>query len=550
MSWGWLILPVLPLLALVPVVWGAKRVATWLWLVAVSPLLLAIFPPEPLGLPGLWPGALWGMADFVGRSFLALTALLWGAASWYAAADLKGDSTSRRFWVFWLLCMSGNFLLAMAGDGVSFYVGFTLMSLAAYGLVIHLGGPVPRRAGRFYLQLAVLGEMLFYAALVLRIYASDSMDFASWQLAPIGDVTALLLVIGLGIKAGFWPLHWWLPLAHPAAPPAASAVLSGAMIKAGILGLWRFLPADGLPMPDADLILVGLGGLSAIYGVVFGLLQSRVKVALAYSSISQVGYLLAILGLAWHLGGDAAAWGLLLALYAVHHGLAKGALFLGAGLTARYQLTGWQKGLMGLPALALAGLPLTGGAAVKALFKEQLAYGPFADWTLLLSLGSLATGLLVWRILWLMAGEQRRTELAKPPAGQLGPWILLSLSPLLLPWLWPGMLEPALKSLQPGTLWSALWPIGLALGVAWLAVRRQWQVPGVLRPSSTYSVLLSLKLAALLRDPPMPSLPRFTLAEGRWRSLERGWNRLWRGAVVRISVQLLALLLLLGWLWD
>src|SRR5690606_6679290 len=118
----------------------------------------------------------------------------------------------------------------------SFYVGFTLMSLSAYGLVVHLRGPAPRQAGRLYLQLAVLGEMLLYAGILLRIHeAGGALKLSDWHSAPTSPLTATLLLVGFGIKAGFWPLHVWLPLAHPAAPAAASAVLSGAMLKAGIL---------------------------------------------------------------------------------------------------------------------------------------------------------------------------------------------------------------------------------------------------------------------------------------------------------------------------
>ncbi|MEF3087993.1 hypothetical protein, partial [Bacillus altitudinis] len=91
-----------------------------------------------------------------------------------------------RFWMFWQLAVAGNLLLIIATDALSFYLGFSAMSLSAYGLIVHRGGPGPRRAGRLYLQLAICGEMLLLAGLLLRTHAADqAFDFASWQAQPI-----------------------------------------------------------------------------------------------------------------------------------------------------------------------------------------------------------------------------------------------------------------------------------------------------------------------------------------------------------------------------
>src|SRR5690606_760109 len=148
-------------------------VTPWLWLSCIPALLAAFFPPTAVPLPALWPGALWGANDLITRAFLGFTAVLWGCASIYAFASQKNHPRRLRFFGVWLLSLSGNLLLIIAQDGASFYVGFTLMSLSAYALVVHLGGAGPRQAGRLYLQLAILGEMLLYAGLLMRIYEAD-----------------------------------------------------------------------------------------------------------------------------------------------------------------------------------------------------------------------------------------------------------------------------------------------------------------------------------------------------------------------------------------
>ena len=103
------------------------------------------------------------------------------------------------------------------------------------------------------------------------------------------------LILGFGLKMGLVPLHVWMPLAHPVAPIPASAVLSGIIVKAGVIGLIRFLPLE-VPSPDWGMALVGLGLLTAFYGVLVGLTQPHAKTILAYSTVSQMGVVAAVLG--------------------------------------------------------------------------------------------------------------------------------------------------------------------------------------------------------------------------------------------------------------
>jgi len=548
-AWLWLLVPLAPLLAGLGLLTLRERAIGWLWLACVPALALVIWPMPALDLPMLWEGVRWGADDLLSRAWLGFTALLWGCAGVFASSSQRDDPKRMRFWTFWLLALSGNLLLIIATDALSFYLGFSAMSLSAYGLIVHQGGPGPRRAGRLYLQLAICGEMALLAALMLRSHAADGdFSFVAWQTLPMDGLTLLLLLIGLGLKAGFWPLHVWLPLAHPAAPAPASAVLSGAMLKAGFLGLWRCLPEqDSLLSGWAD-VLLAVGIFGAIYPALLGLCAGKAKAVLAYSSVSQMGYLLMLLALAWHHPQQRQALTVVLVLYGVHHGLAKGALFLAAGLihAGRLPRSGWL--LLAVPALAIIGLPLTSGGAVKTALKDAWHAGAFEAWLPWLTVSSLTTALLLTRALWLLHRDATDAPSSRPPVLQVLPWALLSSLSLLLPWAWPALREPMLHGLYPGGVWAALWPLLVALGIAGMAITRGWAVPAWLASMPDPVLWSSLKLKRLVQRPPL-AVPVFHPDRSRWRRRERHWNRFWNRGALALSTGLLAALLWLGWLW-
>ena len=549
----WLVVPLAPLLLALLLPVARDRITPWLWLSCVPALFAAIYGgiahQTNLNIVAVWPGAQWGAPDLLSRALLGFTSFLWAAAGIYGEVSQKHHPNRLRFHAFWLLSLSGNLLLIVAQDGTSFYVGFTLMSLSAYGLVVHLGGPRPRQAGRVYLQLAVLGEMLLYAGLMLRIYeAGGSTSFADWRHQPMGAWTAGLLFVGFGLKAGFWPLHVWLPLAHPAAPAAASAVLSGAMLKAGFLGIWRFLPETDPLLQSWAPSVIAVGLFSAFYGVALGLMQNQAKVALAFSSISQIGYLLAIIGLAWSQPEARDAWATAFALYAVHHGFAKGALFMGAGLAAYYTLRRRHWLLLSIPAVALAGLPFTSGAAVKTLLKKAASTTAFEPWLLLLSFGALATALLVARALWLMMRAQRRLDgaPAAAPRMMVVPWAILCVMPIFLPWVWPPLREALSASMSRDANWALVWPLLWAAALvivvalsAWRGAKRLMDLPNPARWAAHH-----LHRRLVMAPKPVVHAQQ---AKSKWRCWERRWNRLWQGNIFLLTTWLLFALLLLAW---
>src|ERR1700742_4686706 len=177
--------------------------------------------------------------------------------------------------------------------------------------------------------------------------------------SPWCNVVLGLIVAAFGMKIGTLPFNGWMPLNYRAAPIAAAAVLSGAGVKAGVIGMIRFLPL-GVPMEGWGEALVALGFLSAFYGVGLGLTQKNPKVVLAYSSVSQMGVILAALGAV--LAEGRADLSSDIAFYAANHLLVKAALFLTIGPLVLRSRRSAPLILATVLAFSLAGLPLTGGA--------------------------------------------------------------------------------------------------------------------------------------------------------------------------------------------
>lgn len=454
---------VLALFCLVPA-WGPRMIA--LLPLAPVPALCAVLlaPRDRLApLPGLLLDGGLLLSD-AGAMFLGGAALLWICAGAYAARFMAGDGRPAAFALFWNLVLAGNLGVFLAADIVSFYVSFALVSLMAYPLVIHDGQPASLRAGTAYVVLAVIGETALLAAFMLASLAAGGSLWIEDVRAGLGlpgspSAILWLLILGFGIKAGLMPLHVWLPVAHPAAPVPASAVLSGAIVKAGIFGLLAFLPFGApVPVEGTVLALLGFGGLFA--GALLGLAQPGGKAVLAYSTVSQMGLLMGTLGAALAAGLPAGAVLPAAALYALGHGLAKGALFLSYGL-APWCGRGWRGGLLGvtlLLALSIAGLPFTAGALAKSAVK--LPAGAFG--ATLIGLSALTTALVLARFLAVLPAG--RDGAGRPPLRLALPVLGLAGAALVLPViLYPAVAGKApFAGATPDTLLDSAWPLGLA----------------------------------------------------------------------------------------
>ncbi len=341
----------------------------------------------------------------------------------------------------------------LAHDPASFFACYALMSFAAYLLVVEAGDAAARRAGRVYITLVVIGEVVILSGLLAAVQGSEphAASAARW-----------LLWIGFGIKAGLLPLHFALPVTYGAASTAGATALAGAMVNAGLLGWLRFLVPEGAPPAGLGPAVVALGLAGAFYGVAVGVTQRDPKVLLGYSSVSQMGLMAVGVGTGLMVP---AAWPVVAAvvtLYAAHHAFAKAALFVGLGVTTR---TGSRAAWLALwlPAAALVGLPLTSGAVAKTALKATVPVLP-APWpdilAVALPIAAVGTTLLMARLLFLASPPIARAA----PAGArwtayapllaavaLGPWWLgADLSAAAASWsgaLWPGLAGGAVAAL-------------------------------------------------------------------------------------------------------
>ena len=425
--------------------------------------------------------------DQVGLGFLLFTAGIWILAAWHAQGYVAARRSS--FGVYFLLAMAGNFGLILAQDMVGFYLFFALMSFASYGLVVHERTAPVRHAGMVYIVLVVFGEVLIFSGMAGVATLTGTIVFTDIGAAWIGQGRGALffgaLFLGFGIKAGALPLHVWLPLAHPAAPTPASAVLSGAMIKAGLLGWLRFLPIGEAALPGWGALCTGLGAAAFIAAALYGCLQSNSKALLAYSSISKMGLMTMAVGVVLAEPVSAPVVVPCILLFATHHCFCKGALFLSVSIDHHHVSPGPLRWLVSLflllPPLSLAGFALTSGALAKAAMKSGLTASMSAvaetGLAALLLINSLLTAALMFRFCW-----QRFNSSAHPlqPPGRASylAWGtsvgIVIVSPFLLLIMYPESVS--VKMFDPAVLWDAFWPVVLVFGIGAVLVYRSWLV--------------------------------------------------------------------------
>lgn len=443
---------------------------------AMTPL--AALPAIPAAVLAIW-GAPFGAElpvlraslrlDRPGGMLLAAAALVWLIGSVFTRADGAGRPNADRFAVSWLLTMAGSLGVFIAADLLTFYLVYALVSVPAYYLIATDEDAGSNRAAGVYMAFALIGEAVLLVAFVMLAAAEPGGSLgiravvAALPASPWREAAVMLLIIGFGMKIGLVPMHSWMPLAYTGAPVPAAAVLSGAVVKAGIIGLIRFLPA-GAASSSIGEALAWAGFVSAFYGVAIGLSQQNPKTVLAYSSISQMGVIAAALGFGIAAADQGAAAGA--AFYAVNHVFVKTALFLTVGVVATCSGRGRMLAMIvgGLLALSLGGLPLTGGALAKLAVKGPFGDGP-AKWVAAAS--AAASTALMLHFLVRLARSPSDGRGASPK--RLGSWLALAFASMLVPWLmFPAVGGDLADALAAGTLWDATWPmlVGAALAAA------------------------------------------------------------------------------------
>ncbi|MCF3947539.1 hydrogenase 4 subunit B [Acidiphilium iwatense] len=380
---------------------GSLAVAGAALLAALVQLGLGVAPEPsvalPLGLPLI--GMNFGMND-LSAVFLVITNLGAAAASLYALGYGRHEPEPWRILPFYPVFLAAMNLVLIAADAYDFLIFWELMSLASWALVMaHHEQEETRRAGIIYLLMASAGTLVLLFAFGLlagphghyAFAAMRGMQRAGW----IGGIVMLLALAGVGSKAGLVPLHVWLPRAHPAAPSHISALMSGVMTKVAIYAFIRIV--FDLAEPAAwwwGLAVLIVGGITAVLGVLYALMEDDLKTILAYSTIENVGLIFVGLGLALAFKADgmmvAAALALTAALFhAFNHMLFKSTLFFGAGAVqhatgerALTKLGGLIHRMkmstvpMLIAAMAIAALPPLNGFASEWLLLQAILLSP------------------------------------------------------------------------------------------------------------------------------------------------------------------------------
>ena len=293
----------------------------------------------PLGIP--WLGARFRL-DALSAFFLAVVTLGAAAASLFALGYGRHEAAPRRVLPFYPAFLAGMCIVVLADDAFTFLVSWEFMSLSSWALVMaHQRVPDNVRAGYVYLIMASFGTLALLLMFGLLAGPDGSYAFADMRAAELSAGVAgavlVLALIGAGSKAGLVPLHVWLPLAHPAAPSHVSALMSGVMTKVAVYGFVRIVfDLLGTPAWWWSMVVLALGGITAVMGVLYALMQHDLKRLLAYHTVENIGIIFIGLGLALAFKAHGMALAAALALTAgllhvFNHSIFKSLLFFGAG---------------------------------------------------------------------------------------------------------------------------------------------------------------------------------------------------------------------------
>ncbi len=353
---------------------------------AAAVALVCLLPEQSLTLMDIQGSLQMGLrSDGLAKFFMVLTTVIWLPVGLYCLPYLRHVGHEQQFLGFYTMTLSALIGLALACNFVTLYMFFEMMSLITVPLVLHNGTPASRRAGLKYLGYSVFGAGMALAGYFFLSHFLTTQNFVgggalnrglAMAHTPLLLVVYVVMMVGFGAKAGMMPLQAWLPTAHPVAPAPASAVLSGIITKGGVLAMIRvtyyMFGPDFLRSSWAQWLLIALALCTVFIGSMLALRERQLKRRLAYSTISQVAYVLFGLLLLTPGGVEGAL------LQMVFHALAKDTLFLAAGAiilstntTQIDQLAGIGKRMpvtmwcVTLASLSLIGVPPMGGFVSK-----------------------------------------------------------------------------------------------------------------------------------------------------------------------------------------
>ena len=338
--------------------------------------------------------------DGISRIFLLLVAVVWPCVALYATEYLEHDPKPGRFFLFYTITQGVLHALAMSGNLVTFYMFYEAMTLLTVPLVLHNMDREAVAAAIKYLIYSVIGASAALIGIFFVGSVGGTGDFAAGALTAeqiagkegLAMAIFMTMLVGFGVKAGMFPLHGWLPTAHPVAPAPASAVLSGVITKMGVLGATRVVfsvaGVDRLRGSWVQMALLALTLMTILMGSLLAFKEKKLKKRLAYSSVSQVSYVLFGLFTMTEIGFVGAV------LHVLFHSLMKNTLFMSAGSiihktekTMVTEMDGlgrrmpWTYAFFTVASLGLVGIPPTGGFISKwNLAQGALATGLSVSW--------------------------------------------------------------------------------------------------------------------------------------------------------------------------
>lgn len=326
------------------------------------------------------------------RVYALIAAIMWMMTTIFSREYFKHYRNRNRYYMFLLITLGATMGVFLSADLYTAFIFFEIMSFTSYVWVAHDEKKASLRAAETYLSVAVIGGMVMLMGLFLLYNTLGSLEIAKLHELAVSctDKTMLYIAgaciaVGYGAKAGAFPLHIWLPKAHPVAPAPASALLSGILTKSGIFGLLavscNLFLFDGM---WGSVILL-LGTVTMFGGALLALFSVDLKRTLACSSMSQIGFIMVGIGMQGLLGEEnvLAARGTI--LHMVNHSLIKLVLFMAAGVVFMnlHKLNlneirgfGRKKPLLNfiflMGALGIGGIPLWNGYVSKTLLHESI----------------------------------------------------------------------------------------------------------------------------------------------------------------------------------
>jgi len=339
-------------------------------------------------MPGICGMGLNFTVDGFRTIYAAIAAFMWMVTGLFSPEYFAHYRNRNRYYLFQLVTLGATEAIFLSADLYTTFVFFEIMSLCSYVWVAQDEKPGSLRAGGTYLAVAVIGGLVMLMGIFLLYHQTGTLMIAELPAACEGEnlyAAALCMFVGFGAKAGAFPIHIWLPKAHPVAPAPASSLLSGILTKTGIFGILviscKMLIHDELW--GAFVLLIGV--VTMFLGALLALFSVNFKRTLACSSVSQIGFILVGVGMLVLLGEENTLAVRGTFLHMVNHSLFKLILFLVAAViymnTHKLDLNEIRgfgrkkpllKGIYLMGALGIGGIPGWSGYVSKTLLHESI----------------------------------------------------------------------------------------------------------------------------------------------------------------------------------